>query len=63
MHSLRQEHLASALQLEKASTKAKSQNFNREVDHLDEQRIENRRDLRGGQWRCFAADLRETLPA
>jgi hypothetical protein len=36
MHSLRQGHLASALQLEKASTKAKSQNFNWEAETLDE---------------------------
>jgi hypothetical protein len=67
MRSLRQEHLASALQLEKASIKAKSQNFNWETEKLDEQSIDesidDREDLRGGQWRCFAADSRETVPA
>jgi hypothetical protein len=63
MHSLRHEHLASVLQLEEASIKVKSRNFHREADKLDEQRVENRKDLRGGPWRCFAAVPRETVPA
>jgi len=63
MHSLRQEHLASVLLLEEASIKLKSRNFSREADKLDEPRVENCKDLRGGPWRCFAAVSRETVPA
>jgi hypothetical protein len=43
MHSLRQEHLASVLQLEEASIKIKLRNFHREAGKLDEQRVENRK--------------------
>jgi hypothetical protein len=63
MHSLRQEHLASVLQLEEAFIKVKSRNFHREAEKLDELRVEKRKDLRGDPWRCFAAVPRETVPA
>jgi hypothetical protein len=61
--SLRQQRLASTLHLEKTSTKAKSQNFSREADKLDERTIENRKDLRASRRRCLAAEPRKTVPA
>jgi hypothetical protein len=63
MHSLRQEYLARVLQLDEASIKVKSRNFSREAEKLDELRVENRKDLRGDPWRCFAAVPSETVSA
>src|SRR5271155_2388311 len=62
MRRLPPERLASLLHLENMPTKSKSQSLNWEADRLDEQRIENRKDLRGRRWQCLAADPRERVP-
>jgi hypothetical protein len=62
MQSLRRACLASALHSEQTSGKTKSQGLYREVYKLNAQRIEDRRDLRGGRQQSNAMEPRETVP-
>ena len=62
MQGLRRWPLASALHLRPTDREFESIDQH-PTAKLHEPNTKNRKDLRGNRWRCFAADLRQRVPA